>query len=154
MENTVRTLANAMYGLAAATLAGLALAFILAAIGKIAVEIVSGQPTITALLEAVSATVVSLAIFDVAKYIFEEEIMRERELRSSKEARQTLTKFLTIAIIAVTMEAIIAVFVSSKDDVRTLLYPAGLLFVVGFLVFVLGSFQRTSRLAEGNTPHD
>jgi hypothetical protein len=148
LERIVRGLSNLMYGVVALALAALALVFIGTSLVKIGAEVLDGHPTVPALLEAVGMTIVALAVFDVAKYLFEEEIIRERELRSAIEARQTLTKFLTIVIIAVGLEGILFVFQSGKEDVTQLLYPAGLLAVVGLLVTVLGHYQRTSRQAE------
>lgn len=94
-------------------------------------------------LEAVSILVIAVAVFEVAKYLFEEEILREeRELRSVREARQTLTKFLVIIVIAVSLEALVYVFKAGTEDLTLLLYPSGLLIAAILLVVGLALFQR------------
>jgi hypothetical protein len=100
-------------------------------------------------LDAVSVIVIAVAVFEVAKYLFEEEILREeRELRSVREARQTLTKFLVIIVIAVSLEALVFVFKAGTADVTLLLYPSGLLLAAILLVVGLALFQRLTSETE------
>src|SRR3546814_13736696 len=47
----------------------------------------------TALLNGVGYTIIAVAVFDVAKYLLEEEVVRARELRHAGEARRSLTTF-------------------------------------------------------------
>jgi hypothetical protein len=100
------------------------------------------------LIDFVGYLIISLAIFDVGRYLWEEEVFRERELRSPKEARKSLTKFMVIIFIAVTMEALLSVIKANTTDLRLLIYPAAL-FLVAILILVgLGVYQRFSLLAE------
>ena len=54
-----------------------------------------------ALLEAVGYTVIAIAVFDVGKYLLEEEAIRGREMRKAGEARRSMTKFMSTIAIAV-----------------------------------------------------
>jgi hypothetical protein len=110
------------------------------------------ESTTPALLEGVGLMILALAVFDVSKYLIEEELLRDRELRSPGEARKTLTKFLTIVVIAVSLESIVFVFQAGKEDMAKLLYPALLLAVVGMLVAVLGHYQQASQKVERSEP--
>ncbi|WP_099865166.1 GNAT family acetyltransferase [Pararhizobium haloflavum] len=101
-----------------------------------------------ALLDAVGYTVIAIAVFDVGKYLFEEEVIKARELRHAREARHSLTKFLSTIAIAVFLEAIVAVFEANKEDVRTMIYPTILLFTGVTLIVGLGIYQRLSSLVE------
>jgi hypothetical protein len=148
MERIFRVGGLVLYGITSVALAALALAFIGLAVARVWREVVQGEATVSAMLEAVGMLIVALAVFDVSKYLIEEELLRDRELRSAEEARKTLTKFLTIVIIAVSLEAIVFVFQAGKEDMTKLIYPAALLAVVGGLVAVLGHYQRMSRTAE------
>lgn len=100
------------------------------------------------LLDAIGLIVISMAVFDVAKYFIEEEVLRDRELRSAREARETLTKFLVIISIAVSLEALVFIFGAGKQDVELLLFPTLLLGAAVLLVVGLGLYQRLSLTAE------
>ena len=97
-----------------------------------------------ALLAAIGYVVISLAVFDVAKYFIEEEVIRNRELRQMSEARRSLTKFISTIAIAVFIEGLVIVFRVSKEDVERMLYPTALLLTAILIVVGLGVFQRFS----------
>ena len=59
-----------------------------------------------ALLAAIGYVVIALAVFDVAKYFVEEEVIRGREMRLASEARRSLTKFISTIAIAVIRSAV------------------------------------------------
>jgi len=101
-----------------------------------------------ALLDAVGYMVIAIAVFDVAKYLLEEEVVRARELRSAAEARRSLTKFLSTIAIAVFLEALVGVFEAAKDDITLMLYPTALLVAGVALILGLGLFIRFSAEAE------
>ena len=144
MERAFRIASVVLYVAVAVALGALAFSLIGTAFWQLAR---AGFET-GALLETIGITVVGLAVFDVAKYLVEEEVLRDRELRSPAEARRTLTKFLTIIIIAMGLESVVFVFMAGKENLAHLPYPAALLAVVAGLVAVLGLYQRTSRKAE------
>ena len=103
------------------------------------------------LLEAVGYTIISIAVFDVGKYLLEEEAIRARELRHAGEARRSLTKFISTIAIAVFLEALVAVFEAAKQDMSMMLYPTLLMFVGVTLIVGLGIFQRLSIEVEMET---
>lgn len=100
------------------------------------------------LLEAVGYTVISIAVFDVAKYLLEEETVRPSEMRHAGEARRSMTKFISTIAIAVFLEALVSVFEAGKEDLRLMLYPTLLLFGGIALVVGLGIYQRLSAAVE------
>lgn len=110
--------------------------------------IITQCETLLSLLDFVGYLIISVAIFDVGRYLLEEEVFRDRELRSPKEARQSLTKFMVIIVIAVTLEALLSVIRAGTKDVSLLIYPAALFFVATLLLVGLGMFQRLSVAAE------
>ena len=103
------------------------------------------------LLEAVGYTIIAIAVFDVGKYLLEEEAIRARELRHAAEARRSLTKFISTIAIAVFLEALVSVFEAAKEDASMMLYPTLLLFAGVALVVGLGIFQRLSVSVERET---
>ena len=68
-----------------------------------------------ALLAGIGYVVIALAVFDVAKYFIEEEVIRGREMRSAAEARRSLTKFISTIAIAMFIEGLVIVFQASKQ---------------------------------------
>ncbi|WP_062015046.1 hypothetical protein [Aureimonas sp. AU4] len=99
-------------------------------------------------LEAVGYTVIAIAVFDVGKYLLEEEAIRGREMRNAGEARRSLTKFISTIIIAVLLEALVTVFEAGKEDPRLMIYPTMLLVSGCLLIVGLGVYQRLSISAE------
>ena len=97
---------------------------------------------VIALLDAVGFIVIAMAVFDVSKFLLEEEVFKHRELGSPREARVTLTKFLVIVSIAVSLEALVFIFDAARKDITLLVYPTLLLIAVVFLVIGLGVFQK------------
>src|SRR3954468_20552884 len=103
----------------------------------------------TALLGAIGYVVIAVAVFDVAKYFVEEEVIRGREMRLASEARRSLTKFISTIAIAVFIEGLVMVFRQSSQDVVLILYPVTIL-VSGILIILgLGVYQRLSAEVEG-----
>jgi len=102
----------------------------------------------TGLLESIGYVVIAVAVFDVAKYFVEEEVIRGREMRLASEARRSLTKFVSTIAIAVFIEALVMVFRQGGQDVALILYPAAIL-VTGILIILgLGLYQRLSAEVE------
>lgn len=101
-----------------------------------------------ALLRAIGYMVIAIAVFDVSKYLIEEEVVRGRELRAASEARRSLTKFISTIAIAVFLEGLVTVFRVSKENVAEMLYPTLLLMVGVLIVLGLGAYQRLSASVE------
>ena len=111
------------------------------------------QPTSAiggSLLDAVGYTVIAVAVFEVSKYIFEEEVMHPTEMRHAGEARRSMTKFISTIAIAVFLEALVAIFQTSKEipAIEKMLYPTLLLLAGAALIVGLGVYQRLSAATE------
>jgi len=103
-----------------------------------------------ALLDSVGYMVIAIAVFEVAKYILEEEVIDPTQMRNAGQARRSITKFVSTISIAVFLEALVAVFQTSKgQDMSMMLYPTLLLFGGVAMVVGLGVYQRLSTAAEG-----
>lgn len=139
---------KALYVIAATVLLLLSLSMIGMAIWALIGEVIAGESLQNRILESVGLIIISVAVFDVAKFLVEEEVIRDRERRSAGEARRSLTKFMTIIIIAVSLEALVVVFQTAKDAPEKLLYPAGLFAAAVFAMIGLALLQRLSRPVE------
>jgi hypothetical protein len=100
------------------------------------------------LLESVSLVVISVAIIDVAKYILEEEVLRDRELREPAEAREAITKFIVVVALVIAIESIVFIFNLGHSEPQGLVYPCLLLLIFVGMVVGLGVYQRLSLAAE------
>jgi hypothetical protein len=92
--------------------------------------------------------VVSVATFEISKYVIEEEVVRGREMRVASEARRSLTRFISTIAIAIFLEALVVVFRVGKDNVPHLIYPTALLVAGILLIIGLGVYQRLSAIVE------
>ena len=104
-----------VFGIASVALMLLAAALIIYAGVQVVAVFRQAEANVgSTLLEAVGYTIISIAVFDVAKYLLEEEAIRAREMRHAGEARRSLTKFISTIAIAVFLEALVSVFEAAK----------------------------------------
>ena len=139
------------FAFATASLVLMALSFALVIYGVVevaSVGISSWKEAGSTILAAIGYVVIAMAVFDLAKYFIEEEVIRGRELREAAEARRSLTKFISTIAIAVFIEGLVITFQASKDDLPTMLYPTALLLTAILIVVGLGVFQRLSAEVE------
>jgi hypothetical protein len=140
---------RAVFGLASAVLMLIALALSIYSAGLIAVALRgSWTDAGSELLGAIGYVVIAVAVFDVAKYFVEEEVIRGREMRLPSEARRSLTKFVSTIAIAVFIEALVMVFRQGSKDVALILYPAAVLCTGILIILGLGLYQRLSAEVE------
>ena len=104
--------------------------------------------TDTAMLDVIGYLIIATAVFDVAKYLLEEEVARGQERRRASEVRKSLTKFMSTMVIAVFLEALVVIFKVARDDVNLLLYPTALIVAGTGMMLGLGLFQRLSASVE------
>jgi len=139
------------FAFATASLVLMALSFALVVYGVVevaSVGISSWNDAGGTVLSAIGYVVIAMAVFDLAKYFIEEEVIRGRELREAAEARRSLTKFVSTIAIAVFIEGLVITFQASKDDLPSMLYPTALLLTATLIVVGLGVFQRLSAEVE------
>jgi len=149
MERGFEWLSRLLFIMIALALYGLAIAMVVAGIWQLIRGAFGGEVGIFNLMSGVGLLIVSLAIADVAKFVVEENVVRDRELRSPGEARRSLTKFMTIIIIALSLEAIVGIFEAGREkNFQELLYPAAVMAVAVFAVVGLGAFQFLSRRSQ------
>ncbi|QIT57193.1 general glycosylation protein [Aquisalimonas sp. 2447] len=86
-----------------------------------------------------------MAVFDVSKFLLEEEVFSSSATKSPAKQRATLLKFLVIIAIAVNLEALVFVFDAGTKDITTLIYPTFLLIAAIFVVVGLGVYQKLTR---------
>jgi len=138
----------------ACLLALLAVALAVDAVVEFARAMWLGKSVGIAALTGIGYVVVAIAVFDVAGYLIEEEVVRGRELRVAAEARRSLTRFISTIAIAVFLEALVTIFRVSQENVSELIYPTTLLVAAILLIIGLGVYQRLSASVEGKDGKD
>ena len=145
MTNAMEWLSRGVFGLASAVLMLIALALSLySASLMIAALAGSWSDAGNELLGAIGYVVIAVAVFDVAKYFVEEEVIRGREMRLASEARRSLTKFISTIAIAVFIEGLVMIFREGNKDITMVLYPSVILFMGILTILGLGLYQRLS----------
>lgn len=147
MKTTFEKFSTFMYLSSTVLLGGISLMIMLWAIYEIFVALQHFSPHkefISIVLQSVGAVIVAVAIIDVAKYMIEEEVFRNKELRDPKEARETLTKITTIISIAVSVEGIVYIFKAGAKDLSLLVYPSILILTAALTMVGLGIYQKMS----------
>jgi hypothetical protein len=157
MKTTFDRVVIAYFVLAAGLLTLIALLLLGWAAWEIVAALMHGE--VLGVLEAAGLVIIGFAILETARFIGEEEILRRKELRSAVEARRSLTKFITIIIIATSLEALVMIFEASRIEVSHAVYPALLFGTAMFALIALGAFQwLSSRIApppdEPDVPED
>src|ERR1043165_2866671 len=149
MTKVMDFISRGVFGLASIVLMLIALALSIYSAGLIVASLMGAWSQAGhSLLESVGYVVIAMAVFDVAKYFMEEEVIRGREMRLASEARRSLTKFVSAISIAVFIEGLVLVFRQSGEDTGLLLYPAAILVTGVAIVLGLGIYQRLSAEAE------
>lgn len=136
---------RSVYGLISLSLGLISLTMILVALWSIWVSVYEKTLIIKALLDAIGLIVIGMAVFDVSKFLMEEEVFHSSGSKSPEHQRQTLLKFIIIITIAVSLEALMFIFDAGKKDISDLIYPAFLLVAAVLLVVGLGIYQKLTR---------
>ncbi|MGH8718216.1 MAG: hypothetical protein ACREV0_04630 [Burkholderiales bacterium] len=136
------------YIVASLIFALLSVTMIATSIWEIVISFGKTEDFIFVILDSVGLLVVAVAVFDVAKFLIEEQVLRTKEVRTPEESKKTLTKFMTIIVIAVSLEALVLILAAGKTDVTTLVYPTLLLLAAVAIVVGLGFYQKLSTAAQ------
>lgn len=141
-------LAYAYFLVATITLFAFSVILFVSAIVRTGLAILRLEDPVNAVLDSIGLLIIGFAVVETSKFIAEEEIIRQRELRSALESRRSLTKFITIAVIASSLEALVMIFKTSREDIPSAIYPA-MLFVAAMLALAaLGAYQWLSSRIE------
>ena len=141
-----------IYGSISISLGLISLTIMIVAIWDIWAAFSEKTKLLTALLDSIGLIVIAMAVFDVSKFLLEEEVFRIRDKGSLPDARERLTKFLVIIAVAVSLEALVFIFSTAKQDISKLIYPTFLLIAAVMMVISLGVYQKLSREAVADHP--
>ncbi len=106
---------------------------------------------INEIFKATILLTLSLAIFDLVKAIFEEEVLGKEKKNDEAGSHQTMVRFLGSIIIALSIEALMLVFKFALTDPSMLLYAVYLISGVSLLLISLSLYMKFSRIEKKNT---
>ena len=106
---------------------------------------------INEIFKATILLTLSLAIFDLVKAIFEEEVLGKEKKGDETGGHQTMIRFLGSIIIALSIEALMLVFKFALTDPSMLLYAVYLISGVSLLLVSLSLYMKFSRIESKNT---
>lgn len=127
------------------TLLAAAVMLMLVAIWRTATGFWTGDWALETMLDGIGLIIIAVAVADVGKFLFEEEVISDRELRRPAEARGSLTKFMTIIIIALSLESLVLITKASRTSMSDIVYPALLVLLAVLAMVGLGLFQKLSQ---------
>jgi len=99
--------------------------------------------SVKAMFESTILLTLSLAIFDLVKAIFEEEVLGSNKRQVEDDIHKTMVRFLGSIIIALAIEALMLVFKFAITDPNKLLYAVGLLLGITALMLGLSFYLKT-----------
>ena len=97
---------------------------------------------INEMFKATILLTLSLAIFDLVKAIFEEEVLGKEKKEGAGEGHQTMIRFLGSIIIALSIEALMLVFKFALTDPAQLVYAVYLITGVALLLVSLSVYVK------------
>lgn len=154
MQRLYEKLARGYFVAATLTLMLFCMVLFGGAIWMMANSFFAPESSVDAALDGIGLLIIGFAVMETSKFIAEEEIIRQRELRSPLESRRSLTKFITIIVIATSLEALVMVFKTSRANIPDAIYPAALLMAAMVSLAALGVYQWLSSRIEPSTRED
>ncbi|PTM39212.1 GNAT family acetyltransferase [Bosea sp. 124] len=143
-----------LYTVIAFTLLAAAILLIGVAVWRTATGYWTGDNALETMLDGIGLIIIAVAVADVGKFLFEEEVVADRELRRPAEARGSLTKFMTIMIVALSLESLVLIAKTSRETMGNIIYPGLLMFLAVTAMVGLGLFQKLSQNATAAVPPD
>jgi hypothetical protein len=107
---------------------------------------------IDGLLDCIALLTIAVASLELGQTIVEEEIQRASHMSSPSRVRRFLSRFLVVLVVALSIEALVAVFRFSRDDPSQLPYAAAIGLTAAALLAGWGLFIRMNLGAEALEP--
>jgi hypothetical protein len=144
-KNLSERLGLIIYSFISISLGLISLTMIIVALYNIWQSIYENHLLVKSLLDAVGLIVIGMAVFDVSKFLLEEEVIKSHHAVTPSTQRDMLSKFLIIIFIAVSLEALVFIFDAGHKDISLLIYPTFLLIAAVLIVISLGMYRKLSQ---------
>jgi len=150
VDNLYGSLFKYAYAAFAFALMGVALLLFIHGIESFFVQEINFKHiAIEEMFKATILLTLSLAIFDLAKTLIEEEVIGQHREHNISEPHKTMVKFLGSIIIALSIEALMLVFKFAITDPSKLLYSFYIIGGVGLLTISLAIYIKFTKIRTG-----
>jgi putative Mn2+ efflux pump MntP len=109
---------------------------------------VSMRHRLNAVLESIAVLTVAVAALELAQTILEEEVQREAQMSAPTRVRRFLSRFMIVLVVALSIEALVAVFQFSHEAPAHLPYAAAIGLMAAALLVAWGLFIWLNRSVE------
>ncbi|HIP28239.1 MAG TPA: hypothetical protein EYG82_03590 [Sulfurovum sp.] len=110
-----------------------------------------GAIDINEIFKATILLTLSIAIFDLVKAIFEEEVLGKEKKEGAGDGHQTMIRFLGSIIIAISIEALMLVFKFALTDPGELIYAVYLIVSIALLIVGLSIYIKLNQKPPRNS---
>jgi putative Mn2+ efflux pump MntP len=107
---------------------------------------------LNAVLESIALLTVAVAALELGQTIIEEEVQREAQMSAPTRVRRFLSRFMIVLVVALSIEALVAVFQFSHEAPAHLPYAAAIGLMASALLVAWGLFIWLNRSAEELEP--
>ena len=108
-----------------------------------------GMPMrVDAVLNCIALLTIAVAALELGQTIVEEEIQRAAHMSAPSRVRRFLSRFLVVLVVALSIEALVAVFRFSRDEPSNLPYAAAVGLMAAALLAAWGIFIKLNIAAE------
>ena len=107
---------------------------------------------LNAVLESIALLTVAVAALELGQTIIEEEVQREAQMSAPTRVRRFLSRFMIVLVVALSIEALVAVFRFSHEDPSQLPYAAAIGLTAAALMVAWGLFIWFNQSAEQLEP--
>ena len=104
-----------------------------------------------AMIEAVGVLAAAVVAIQISQTITEEEVVRGAHISAPTRVRRFLSRFMVVIVVAIAVEALVAIF-KARSEPMLMLHAAALVGAVGLLLAGWGLFIRLNRDAEELEP--
>jgi hypothetical protein len=107
---------------------------------------------LSAVLESIALLTVAVAALELGQTIIEEEVQREAQMSAPTRVRRFLSRFMIVLVVALAIEALVAVFEFSHENPAHLPYAAAIGLMAAALLVAWGLFIWLNQSAEQLEP--
>jgi Ni/Fe-hydrogenase subunit HybB-like protein len=133
-------------------LAALMLVVIAAKLGWAAFAAELTRGSAQQVIEVIGLLAAAVVALQIAQTITEEEVVRSAHVSGPTRVRRFLSRFLTVVVVALVIEGLVATFRAAHEDPSRIMHAATMVLAAGVLLAGWGLFIRMNRFAEELEP--